>query len=673
MSWLSIILLSLLGLILLFIFILLPLYIYFIKNIIKNVNRSFTEMVREGNLGEARQLFEKTVGAIPSALEFNPLLIEAAVDLKNVDSPQKKEQLQIFFSELAEIYLKESPDSGFVKMFAAGLKGEDRFRLQATIEKALDADSSPSAYNFAAMLMQNKDILLAIQYSIEAMHQLLSHKRLNSQTFISAMRLIIDNMFKAGLYKTALQCCQLCLSHRSLNTETQYFFKAVKWRISDLLGYGVMPESELTALDETQDVHISLLPLYVYYALRANNARLALSCVQRLKENSRFKLPKWCMELFLDQINIISFLQSSVKTPDSRRTAAVPDYLIKNLKEAADTYSDNKTVQIIAADALYCAGSYIQALMYLQRSRKLRSELLLAENSEFDIEKISRSCSAYLLSLPENLPYLSGYGGEDELMFYLLMKLNKEEDALQLAANRCKSVSEDSPEGMLWQLRKLQLQQNGECAVENDLKIIDKRLTEYRSGHHIDESEIPSSQYDSENSDETNDSIEKAMKEDCFIGELQYYYALAEYIKLQNKPDSDEQRLEVFSNLFESCPGSNLLIRTAVPLAVKLGRQSLLLRLSEALQARAVSMEDIETLRLADEALNAAGVSDEAAPVSSPASASGAPAAGESLNSFIQSIDGKTPVSETDLLKLLTVSEVNAEKAALALEECGQD
>ena len=173
--------------------------------------------------------------------------------------------------------------------------------------------------------------------------------------------------------------------------------------------------------------------------------------------------------------------------------------------------------------------------------------------------------------------------------------------------------------------------------------------------------------------DETHDSIEKAMKEDCFIGELQYYYALAEYIKLQNKPDSDEQRLEVFSNLFESCPGSNLLIRTAVPLAVKLGRQSLLLRLSEALQARAVSMEDIETLRLADEALNAAGVSDEAAPVSSPASASGAPAAGESLNSFIQSIDGKTPVSETDLLKLLTVSEVNAEKAALALEECGQD
>lgn len=678
MSWLSIILLSLLGLFLIFVFVLCPLYIYFIRNIIKNTNRGFIELVRTGNLSEARQLFEKAVGAIPSALEFNPLLMQAAVDLKNVDSPQKKEQLQEFFSELADIYLKESPDSGFVKMFAAGLRERNSVRLREIVEESLEEDSSLQAYSFASMIMQNRDICLSINYSIAAMHQLLNQKRLSSKTFASVMNLIIDNLFKAGLYNTALQCCELCLSRARLRDHELYFLKAVKWRILDLLAKNDEIADELAASDMTKDICISLLPLFVFYALRADNSRLALDCIRRLKEAPGLKLPQWCSDVFSNQINIISFLQCSAKDPQSRKSAAVPDYLIKNLKETADTYSSNKLVQIITADALYCAGSYIQALMYLQRSQKLRSEILIAESAVPDFEACANEgSSAYMLSLPEKLPYLSGYSGENELMYHLLIKLHKEEDALPFAVSRCKAASERSPEKALWQLRVMQLQRNNGESIEEKLQNTENSLADYQSGNHIEAPEVMPEKTRSESSGEEEDLIESLLEKDFLLGELQFHYALAECIRLQNQPDSDEKRLKILSRVFESRPGSNLLIRLTVPLAAKLGRRSLLQRLSDALKACAVSMEDIEALRLADEALNILSSAENAPADGKVFSAPDAPAGEDGLEDRekdrAQNAPDRADRAEADLLQLLKISEQSAENALKALEGCQLD
>lgn len=459
----------------------------------RRINYVFSTLVKEGDLEQAQNCFQRTLDAAPLFLAYNQTLVNAAINLNEVESAQSVRNLHSFFDKIADIYLKRQPDSNFANIFAVGIKKRTNPQLaRQCIAKAMRREPSWLLCSIGCMVTRDFDVCSSALMGRDALVKMPNIPKYADRR-ISAAISLAKTLEYAGSNTAAALCLQQCAKETasyplSRNTEIDLTFCQAYFKQS--LGDG-LAAADMLAKTNTIDTYTPYLVLEAALTYLANHKDIkALKCINQLSKLTETDLPLWYTDGVKAYISVISYISGLYAQNKYEPDLSILDLHLKNLKDAANAYHDVKYMQILAADACLCAGQKRQALLYLERAEKLPWQPIeeITESSDLNIEEEETQATLAALILSLSTPHLSYFTSTEKAIWQLYMDLDQADDALALAQRTLRLDSSNSLlEEAWWQFKAHQASQKlGKHKVAQEYwDQALKSLENYEASNHV--------------------------------------------------------------------------------------------------------------------------------------------------------------------------------------------
>ncbi len=474
-------------------------WIYLKVLLMRRINYVFSDLVKEGDLEQAQNCFQRTIEAAPRFLAYNQTLISAAINLGDVESAQSVRNLRSFFNKIADIYLKFQPQSHFANIFAVGIKKRSDPQLaKQCIERAMRRDPSWLLCSIGCMVTRDFDICSSALMGRDALVKMPDTAKYADRR-VSTSIALAKTLEIAGADRAASICLQQCakeVADYSLQrcTEVDLIFSRAYFK--QALGEGTAAAILLAKIN-TVDIYTPYLVLKASLIFLANHKPIkALQCLNELSKHKESDLPLWYTDGVKACISVVSYITSLYEQDQYDPDPAILDLHLKNLKDAANAYHDIKYMQILAADACICAGKKRQALLYLERAEKLSWQPIeeITELSGTEIEDDSSQSTLAALILNLSILHLSDFNSVERAIWQLHMDLDQADDALALARRTIRQDTYDSPlEEAWWQSRAYLAAQALKKPKEAQEYLAQalKSLADYEEANHIEGPLVP--------------------------------------------------------------------------------------------------------------------------------------------------------------------------------------
>ena len=357
----------------------------------RRVNYLFSTLVAEGYLEKARAYFERTLDVAPPILAFNPTLIEAALDINSLASAQSSTNLRRFFNDLADLYLRRQPYSGFANIFAAGIKRRREPKLSALyIRRALAAQPDWEMGRLASILSQEIDVCSAVALGVRTLSSLPANKLYRRQRLESILSLT-NALQEAGAHYHALYYCRQSLRDPLYQPLDAWGQSSLLTRQLDILadvGQSPLGIEALMGSSLPPLYLVSFLPWAIIESAAYRRANETIEYLQTLRQFRELRLPAWMKEGLPAYSRLMRHL--SALTP--QRAANIKEdeqleSLVQVLRGMCDVCHDCRPLHAMAADAFFCAGRYRLAQLYLERSQKLPYGLQIFKDQQEEEEQ----------------------------------------------------------------------------------------------------------------------------------------------------------------------------------------------------------------------------------------------------------------------------------------------
>ncbi|MGM9998467.1 MAG: tetratricopeptide repeat protein [Candidatus Bruticola sp.] len=405
----------------------------------RRLNYIFSCLVEEGSLDRAQSCFQHVIEAAPSFMDYNSTLLDAALDLRKVNSVQSVHNLSAFFNKIADIYLLYQPESSFANIFAAGIKKHSNPILaKSCIAKAIRRDSSLTIRSIGSIVARNLDNCLSALLAISALTELPNSKKPATGNVLWTVSLLQSLNF-AGASHSAGRYLQKCLDDQSFNSvsrSAEAYALDCQAYIKQSLGQGMDSIASLTVL-RTVDFYTPYLFFRAVLICLANHHPLeAFKSMLAVTNQPDFELPSWFGDILEAYIEVIAYITILYSDGHKEADPKILDIHLKNLKDVANSYHDIKYVQTLTADAYMCAGKYRQALVYLERAKRLPWSFIIEADDTDDQEKYEAA-----EDIINSLATFSLYGdsGLTMALYTAYVKIGDEAEALALAERRLRS------------------------------------------------------------------------------------------------------------------------------------------------------------------------------------------------------------------------------------------